>query len=1229
MLRPVVVCLALWSVVFAGAAAAQSAFLQQERAASAALALTSADPLLASGGVARALALFEHDENPAARDAFVDDVVKKAKSPLASALARRQRAVDAANAGATADADLDALGHPLSLSCVGPFANTGGGGFGQPTAADDVAATWEQDVVGLDRTVRWQHVPREARGGFDVGSRFVARREVRALCSAVLEVKNGGPAALRLGSSGQLRVLVNGVEVLKDDVDRPFGFDQNAALVSLLPGKNLIVLELGVLARAGIVDVRVTAPDGQALPKLGWSTDMKDVPATTTKATTTTTATLAVAVPAADGPLERLRASAALAQRTRAFDHRARPTSLQQILAALVDRAASAAEKASAEVRLGKEIEGRDKTAARGWFQAAAQEDPTSSSPLSALASLRADLGDAAEASRLHAAAVALMPESVIYRADRFEHERRRNTLGAIIDAEILQAASSTSSPRLLRLAADVLDDRGDHEGAIALLRRGRRDAAAFAVARGELLANQLGDLATSSAARAELIDLLRLRLRLSPANHSLAERLLLTLQDGGSNGVDERLGKTSAPEALVNERRALFPERPEPLVLGARLALIKGDRAQAKALMRQAQERAPEDGELQRVVRALDDDDDDALVRWLPSFDVSAARGPLPAGALELGAHVHNRTIATRFFENGQVRSLEDTVVVVHDAKRAAGFRTFNFGYSGGREQVEVLVAERVTRDGRHEPATRILDRGQDGKENGAYSDARAKTVVFSTIDNGDVLHVRIRKEATGLQNLFGDFFGDLEPFQGRYPSKQFRAVVEAPLSRPLYWGGRGAPEPVISEEKDVRVYDFTANDVAGVDGESGMPPWLEVGRYLSLSTYQSWGALGVWYEDLLRDQLRLDDDLKRVVQELRASAKSEPELVRRTYEYVVTQTRYVGIELGIHGWRPYPVSEVHRRRFGDCKDKASLLVALLRAEGIEAHLALVRTIQLGHEGSAPPSMWAFNHAIAYVPSLDLFLDGTAEHSGWHELPTSDQGALSLIVDGKDSRLVTIPVGPAETNLNTSDYVLTLQPDGALVVDGTERFHGFHNADQRRTFADPATRKETLERQLSSSIAGAAVAAIDVSSLALDEEETRYRFQAVLPKRAGIEADGTLVMPLSLYPHDLAGNYAEQSTRRYPLFFDHPWRTRNVMRYVLPRGFELAELPEGGVVNGQQVHFTQIITRTKDGFVVDEDTAIVVRRVGLDDYDAFRRDALAADKLMKRTLRIVKTGGA
>ena len=111
--------------------------------------------------------------------------------------------------------------------------------------------------------------------------------------------------------------------------------------------------------------------------------------------------------------------------------------------------------------------------------------------------------------------------------------------------------------------------------------------------------------------------------------------------------------------------------------------------------------------------------------------------------------------------------------------------------------------------------------------------------------------------------------------------------------------------------------------------------------------------------------------------------------------------------------------------------------------------------------------------------------------------------------------------------------------------------------------------------------------------------------------------------MAISLYPHDLVGNYAEQSARKTDIFLDHPWRTRNVMRYVLPAGLMPVDLPTGGTVTSEHLSFTQIITKTADGFIVDENTAILSRRIPAADYAAFRDAALKADALMKRKLRI------
>ena len=92
--------------------------------------------------------------------------------------------------------------------------------------------------------------------------------------------------------------------------------------------------------------------------------------------------------------------------------------------------------------------------------------------------------------------------------------------------------------------------------------------------------------------------------------------------------------------------------------------------------------------------------------------------------------------------------------------------------------------------------------------------------------------------------------------------------------------------------------------------------------------------------------------------------------------------------------------MTQVLARRFGDCKDKAALMIALLREVGVASELVLVRTRRGGRLDTEPASLAIFDHAIVYVPKLDRYLDGTAEFSGLRELPAQDQG-----VDGAAGR--------------------------------------------------------------------------------------------------------------------------------------------------------------------------------------------------------------------------------
>ena len=121
-------------------------------------------------------------------------------------------------------------------------------------------------------------------------------------------------------------------------------------------------------------------------------------------------------------------------------------------------------------------------------------------------------------------------------------------------------------------------------------------------------------------------------------------------------------------------------------------------------------------------------------------------------------------------------------------------------------------------------------------------------------------------------------------------------------------------------------------------MEQEALQPPWTEVLGHVNVSTYKSWDDMGKWYWGLVQDQLVADDEVRRRAESLTQGLKDDRAKARAIYDYVVQKTRYVALEFGIHGFKPYRCAQIFARGFGDCKDKATLIVTMLGALGIKA---------------------------------------------------------------------------------------------------------------------------------------------------------------------------------------------------------------------------------------------------------------------------------------------------
>jgi hypothetical protein len=185
-------------------------------------------------------------------------------------------------------------------------------------------------------------------------------------------------------------------------------------------------------------------------------------------------------------------------------------------------------------------------------------------------------------------------------------------------------------------------------------------------------------------------------------------------------------------------------------------------------------------------------------------------------------------------------------------------------------------------------------------------------------------------------------------------------------------------------------------------------------------------WPGVAAWYEQLLQGLPRRSPAVRAKAMEAAASTADGAARVAGLLGFVRGTIRYVAVEVGIGGFRPAAPADVLGRGWGDCKDKALLLVDLLAAQGIAAFPALVRASGEDRIDRLFPSPDQFNHMIVAVPAAKLalgedppiaggylFVDPTQPAGGLTWLHPDLQDQEALVVAGTESRLVRLPVRP------------------------------------------------------------------------------------------------------------------------------------------------------------------------------------------------------------------------
>ncbi|HEV7508272.1 MAG TPA: DUF3857 domain-containing protein [Thermoanaerobaculia bacterium] len=407
-------------------------------------------------------------------------------------------------------------------------------------------------------------------------------------------------------------------------------------------------------------------------------------------------------------------------------------------------------------------------------------------------------------------------------------------------------------------------------------------------------------------------------------------------------------------------------------------------------------------------------------------------------------------------------------------------------------------------------------------------------------------------------------------------------RVVLETPAETPLRWVVRELPEARKKEtvangrrRVEIDVRDLEPEE----DPEPGLPSDTPRTAYVAFSTGRSWGDLAQRYSSLVDQTVRGADlaaFMRSATAGIKGDAPSQLDLINLYLARLGQEVRYTGIELGEGGMVPRKPAETLRRRFGDCKDKAVLLTAMLRASEIPAYVALLNA---GEDEAdveeSLPGFGTFNHAIVVVPGTPaLWIDPTDPYARAGELPLADEGRLALIASPTATGLTRTPESTSADNREVETREFLLADLGASHIVETTDFFGAPERALRAFYSQQADEaiKKALKEYATSYYLAEDIASLEHSKptdltvplhMRMEIKNARRGFTDARNAAVGINPASLLTrLPADLVNGASAKESAQREPRQSDYVFREPLQLEVHYRLVPPAGYVPQALP-------------------------------------------------------------------
>ncbi|MBS2012360.1 MAG: DUF3857 domain-containing protein [Deltaproteobacteria bacterium] len=354
-----------------------------------------------------------------------------------------------------------------------------------------------------------------------------------------------------------------------------------------------------------------------------------------------------------------------------------------------------------------------------------------------------------------------------------------------------------------------------------------------------------------------------------------------------------------------------------------------------------------------------------------------------------------------------------------------------------------------------------RVLD-AEDSRDRRLYNGTRSIVFVLADVRVGDV--VEWAGTIVGQNPVYGRRFAHDFRLGSARPTLYRRVRILSPKDRPLRALATGHPAKTdVVDGMNLLLWE--GSNPPDPPEEDHAPDWFRPTPHLMVSEYESWTDVARWAAPLYEVSAKPDPRIAAKVAQIAAGSTSPQARALAALRFVQDDVRYLGIELGESSHRPHAASKVLEQRFGDCKDKVMLLLALLRGLGIEAHAVLVNTDLDARLRDELPAPTAFDHVIARIriDGKDVWVDATRSLERGPLGATAIMHGLGLVASPDSTDLVSIPATSATEPLKEVVETFTVTgSDARLDVVSTYRSS---SADALRSDLDAGKRAD-LEKE-------------------------------------------------------------------------------------------------------------------------------------------------------------------